>query len=105
MCKKCVEVCPTQALKPFNINTVKIGIAVVNGRCIAWNAGGCDVCSVKCPYDAISLDQEKRPVVNAARCNGCGVCEKECPALMLRSYLGGEQRGIEVMPIPAAGAM
>ena len=99
MCKKCVEVCPTQALKPFRVDTVKIGIAIVTDRCIAWSVGGCNICRGACPYGAITLDKESRPVVDPHKCNGCGVCEKVCPALMLRSYLGGEERGIEVKPI------
>jgi len=99
-CNKCVEVCPTQALKPFDIKTVKIGLATVKKDiCIAWDSGGCTVCMNACPYHAIMLDGQSRPVVDSNKCNGCGICEKVCPALVMRSYIGGNIRGIVVTPI------
>jgi ferredoxin-type protein NapG len=98
-CNKCVEVCPTQALKPFDIKKVKIGLATVNKKtCIAWDSGGCVVCKSACPYNAITLDGQSRPVVDSIMCNGCGICEKVCPALVMRSYIGGNVRGIVVTP-------
>jgi ferredoxin-type protein NapG len=103
-CNKCVEVCPTQALKPFDIKTVKIGLATVKKDiCIAWDSSGCTVCQAACPYRAITLDEQNRPVVDSYKCNGCGICEKVCPALVLRSYVGGNVRGIEVTPILTRG--
>lgn len=98
-CNQCVEVCPTQALEPFDKQTVKIGIATLTDTCIALNYGGCTLCFEACEYKAISLDDQKRPIIDANICNGCGVCEKICPALVLRSYIGGTLRGIEVRPI------
>ena len=99
-CNKCVEVCPTKALKPFDINTVKIGFAKVQKDiCIAWDSSGCKVCISACPYQAITLDAQDRPVVDPQKCNGCGICEKVCPALVLRTYIGGDIRGIKVIPI------
>ena len=103
-CNKCVEVCPTQALKPFDIKTVKIGLATVKKDiCIAWDSGGCTVCMNACPYHAIMLDGQSRPVVDSNKCNGCGICEKVCPALVMRSYIGGNIRGIVVTPISGRG--
>lgn len=99
-CNKCVEVCPTRALQPFNIESVKIGLAIVQqDTCIAWQSSGCMLCVTACPYQAIALDAQKRPVVDANKCNGCGICEKVCPALVMRSYSGGKVRGIVVTPI------
>lgn len=98
-CNKCVEVCPTQALEPFDKQTVKIGIATLTDTCIALNYGECRLCFEACEYKAISLDAQKRPMIDADKCNGCGVCEKICPSLVLRSYAGGKMRGIEVRPI------
>ena len=99
-CNKCVEVCPTQALKPFDIETVKIGFAKVQKDiCIAWDSSGCKVCMSACPYQAITLDEQGRPVVDPKKCNGCGICEKVCPALVLRTYIGGDIRGIKIAPI------
>lgn len=105
-CRKCIEVCPTQALAPVDIKTVKIGLATVHtDRCIAWTFGGCTVCHAACPYQAISLDQQRRPVVDPSRCNGCGQCVKACPALVVRTYIGGTVRGIEVEPISSGGLL
>jgi ferredoxin-type protein NapG len=98
-CGKCVEVCPTQALEPFNIAKIKIGAAKLTDRCIAWNSEGCTVCEKACPYHAIITDNQKRPIVDESKCNGCGICEKVCPALILRAYVGGTVRGIEVRPL------
>jgi ferredoxin-type protein NapG len=103
-CNKCVEVCPTRALKPFDIKKVRIGLAVVRKDiCIAWDSGGCTVCMTACPYEAITLDKESRPIVDPDKCNGCGICEKVCPALVMRSYIGGNTRGIEVTPMSRKG--
>ncbi|HWR41236.1 MAG TPA: 4Fe-4S dicluster domain-containing protein [Patescibacteria group bacterium] len=103
-CHQCVKVCPTRALQPFDIKTVKIGVAAVKQNiCIAWDSGGCMVCMNACPYHAITLDRQNRPVVDSQRCNGCGICEKVCPALVLRSYIGGKVRGIEVTPLAKRG--
>lgn len=103
-CNQCVAVCPTQALKPFDRETVKIGLATVKKDiCIAWDAGGCTVCMNACPYQAITLDGQGRPSVDPQKCNGCGICEKVCPALVMRSYIGGNVRGIVVTPIATRG--
>ncbi|MGG0717240.1 4Fe-4S dicluster domain-containing protein [Robertmurraya massiliosenegalensis] len=98
-CNKCVEVCPTHAIKPFDLSSVKIGQAIVQEDiCIAWARGGCTVCVDECPYQAITLDEQNRPVVDSEKCNGCGKCVYVCPALKLRSYIGGKTRGIVVTP-------
>ncbi|MFR1166695.1 MAG: 4Fe-4S binding protein [Adlercreutzia equolifaciens] len=31
-------------------------------------------------------DDERHPVVDAAKCNGCGECERICPANVLTSF-------------------
>ncbi len=104
-CKRCVEVCPTGALQPFEVKSVKIGLATITDRCIAWNYGGCTVCQNACTYHAIRLDALRRPIVDRSKCNGCGICEKVCPALVMRSYAGGTTRGIEVRPVVNAGGL
>jgi ferredoxin-type protein NapG len=114
-CGKCADVCPSGALpvseadyfefaglpdKEFFETTSVVGIAAVNKeRCIAWvGPSGCTICSEKCPYEAISLDGQRRPQVDLELCNGCGVCENLCPSSRLHSYQGGQTRGIEVIP-------
>jgi len=115
-CEKCAEVCPTGALSRFEHEAFEssamngetfydsqqiIGLAQVNAdECIAWvGPSKCKICSEKCPYEAITVDEYERPVVDESRCNGCGVCENLCPSTRLRSYSGGTTRGIEVQPL------
>ncbi|CVH78406.1 quinol dehydrogenase periplasmic component [Coriobacteriaceae bacterium CHKCI002] len=96
-CGKCQEACPTSALKAFDPARDKLGVAIVQkDRCIAYFEG-CVECERACPFGAISLDESKRPVVDAQSCNGCGLCENVCPALVYRSFSGGTRRGIVVV--------
>ena len=98
-CDECVRVCPTGALRscdPEAPDQGRIGVAVVQpDRCIAYEYG-CDICEVACPYQAITLRDGGIPYVDGAKCNGCGECEYQCPALVYRSFSGGTRRGIVV---------
>jgi heterodisulfide reductase subunit A len=40
----------------------------------------CGLCSKRCPYSAITVDEEKNPEVLKALCKGCGLCAADCPA-------------------------
>lgn len=104
-CNACVDACPTEAIHradPESPSTGRIGIAVVQtDRCVAyWN--GCQECYQHCPYGAISLSESGYPLVDESICNGCGVCENICPALVYRSFSGGNRRGIVVVRNEAA---
>ena len=87
-CMKCVEVCPTGALSWDAPTIDDIGVAkVISDACVAWDWGGCTVCVDVCPVEgAITLDDRGRPIVHEALCDGCGLCEMECPAASLRAY-------------------
>lgn len=100
-CDKCREVCPTAAIgsaDPLQTESGRIGVAMVRtDKCIACiQAGSCGICIPACPYGALSLDSNGRPVVDVDACNGCGECEAICTANVSTSF-GGSVRGIEVV--------
>jgi heterodisulfide reductase subunit A len=39
----------------------------------------CGLCSKRCPYNAIEVDEDKNPRVIKALCKGCGLCAADCP--------------------------
>lgn len=101
-CDECRVVCPTGAIgdvDPYVPERGRIGVAMLHAdRCLAFlQAGSCGVCVPACPYEALSYDEGRRPVVDALACNGCGECVKICPANVLTSFGGGTARGIEVV--------
>lgn len=101
-CDECRQVCPTGAIgsvDPLNPAAGRIGVAVVDTeRCVAFDqVGTCGICVDACEYEALSYDDERHPVVDAAKCNGCGECEHICPANVLTSFGGGYRRGINVV--------
>ena len=92
-CTKCSEVCPAGAIlkiTPADKSATQIGHAVwVKKNCIPLTDGvDCGNCARHCPTGAIQMvlsdadnpDSPKIPVVNTARCIGCGACENLCPA-------------------------
>ena len=83
-CNKCSEVCPAGAIRPISIeekSSTSIGHAV-------WIKENCIPLTRHCPSGAIQMvpsdpdnpDSIQIPVVNEARCIGCGACENLCPA-------------------------
>lgn len=104
-CGRCQQVCPTGAIGAFDEYADKIGMAIVQkDRCIAY-FDGCRECADACPFEAITLDAQDHPVVDPERCNGCGICENICPALVYRSFSGGNRRGIEVVTMERYAAL
>lgn len=92
-CTKCGEVCPTGAIKPItraDKSATQIGHAVwIKKNCVPLTDGvECGNCARHCPAGAIQMvpsdpkngQSLKIPVVNEARCIGCGACENLCPA-------------------------
>lgn len=97
-CNRCSQVCPTDAIKPITVSeksAIKIGTAVWHkDKCVVLTQltekgepVACGNCARHCPVHAIEMVEGKRddkevmlPVVNEARCIGCGMCEAVCPA-------------------------
>lgn len=93
-CNACGEACPTGAIQALPLETkkqLKMGVAEISKtRCMPWAAGSpCTLCFTACPYDAIHWVSTGKPlpwggfleapVVDAAKCTGCGRCETVCP--------------------------
>ena len=98
-CDKCIEVCPTGALQPYEGETTSIGKAELTNICIALRTGGCTKCHDVCEYDAVILDEQKRPSIDTEKCNGCGKCVSACPALVFQSFGSAKVRGIQIRPL------
>lgn len=56
-------------------------VAVIAARqCIALPPGFCRVCVERCPLPGAMSVVNGVPMVNAAVCDGCGLCAEVCPA-------------------------
>ena len=80
LCTRCVDVCPTGALQPTNLQQFHLGTAVIyKQHCLSWLYGACSFpCIDACVFDAISLTAG--PVVDAKKCVGCNQCSYVCLA-------------------------
>jgi len=99
-CTKCGEVCPTGAIRPFDVQAkaeMKLGHARCDReKCLACTEKiSCGLCERRCPQKAITLKEEevkdgdrtkkiKVPVVDGKKCTGCGKCENYCPVTAIR---------------------
>ena len=81
----CVKACATGSLQLAQGATQQstvIGRAhITEDWCLAYLNMGCHSCYDVCPYKAIELDENNRPVIVAEKCNGCGACEAACVSL------------------------
>jgi ferredoxin-type protein NapG len=88
VCNKCIDVCPTGALQPTNLQQFHLGTAVVYKQyCLAWLYGSCSFpCIDACVFDAINLTTG--PIVDAKKCVGCNQCSYVCLARNLPGPTG-----------------
>lgn len=49
------------------------------GKGCAWGCLGLGDCAVVCDFDALSMDANNLPVVDAEKCTACGDCVDICP--------------------------
>lgn len=89
-CNACGQTCPTGAIAKLSLANKRkevIGIAVIDKkRCFPFaDNKECIVCEEMCPLvpKAVTLNREQgtvaKPSINAKQCNGCGICEHQCP--------------------------
>ena len=91
-CTECSQVCPAGAILPLTPEEktqFHIGVASVDRNlCVAEDGISCGNCARHCPVGAILMvpkdkDDENSPyipVVDEAKCIGCGACENLCPS-------------------------
>jgi len=91
-CFRCMDVCPTGALLPIELETKKLtqlGIAVfIKDNCIVHTEKtDCGACSEHCPTKAVKMvpyEEDDRLVIPEMEdeiCIGCGACEFACPTI------------------------
>jgi ferredoxin-type protein NapG len=81
LCMECIRTCPTGALGKIPKEEVFLGTAVIlKDVCLAWlKTRRCRECEKACKPEAVTMQDNRFPVVLAEKCNGCGICMRRCP--------------------------
>lgn len=60
--------------------------SMVNGgpKACPFGCIGFGDCVAVCPFDAISISDDRLPIIDEQRCTGCGICVKECPKSVIK---------------------
>lgn len=85
---------PAAAVTPIATVTPRAAptIAIVPSLCLAWKHLGCSTCRERCPVPGAIVLDAGRPVIDAARCTGCGDCVRACPAPVMALRLTPARR-------------
>ena len=67
----CMDVCPAEAIYIDEVTGAKL---INDDKCI-----GCKMCTIACPFGAITVDPLTKKVVKCNLCSGEPACEKFCP--------------------------
>ncbi len=80
--RACAHACPAGLMELVPDAEVKLGEArITNKHCIVWNQGkDCLICYERCRYQAIGVDDQRRPYMIPENCTGCGACQNTCIA-------------------------
>jgi ferredoxin len=83
-CSACMSACPTGALARLPLDEkkrLKLGSARLDeSLCVPHSTGKpCGACASACPTGALASVRRK-PVLDDARCIGCGLCQYVCMA-------------------------
>ena len=64
----------------------EVNIEPIFAEVLADACSACGICTTRCPYGAISVQEKKvtPAVVNQALCEGCGTCAADCPEDCIR---------------------
>ncbi len=95
---KCMQVCPSGALKPTSINDIDMGTAVWwEETCLRSTGDSCRICVDHCPLGTAAIElKDNRVAVKPLGCIGCGICQQDCPTT---------PKSIVVIPIAAKKAV
>lgn len=83
-------------------------------KACAYGCLGFGTCAEACPFDAITMSEERLPVVDPDRCTGCGMCVRVCPRDLISllevdytTYLGcsSRDRGKAVKNVCSVGCI
>jgi len=83
-CGECLKVCKSGALLKLGDAAPWRLKAVIQPDCLAQAQVVCRTCGERCPVGAIRfpplLGGVAKPLVDAAKCTGCGECFAPCPS-------------------------
>jgi ferredoxin-type protein NapF len=83
-CGTCATACETGAIHRAGRVLPWTWVATVGDACLSRHGVVCMTCQDICPEQAIRLPPThggaRPPIIDAARCNGCGACVGTCPA-------------------------